>query len=110
MNNLFIFFKKIIEECFYFCYVLLNPSYWIQHHPYSKSYDKKLNDYLLRYDFENADTPYYAKLGDLTIWIANHPYASYTIRYRNDFIRPSRRTIAKAHKKMVNNKIYIGVL
>lgn len=48
---------------------------------------------------------YNATIGDKKIWIANHPYSSFTVSQKtNPFepitTRPSRRTICMARKKL----------
>lgn len=103
MNELFVFFKYFFNNIYYWLYILFSPSYWIQIHTYSKQYDKKLNELLKKYDFEDSCN-YYSKLGKLEVWIKNHPYGSYSIKVDGRFLRPSRMTIAKAHKKRIEQK------
>lgn len=80
-----------------FLITLLNPLYWIQVQKYSFVWDKKLNELMKDNNFTEI-TEFTAKIGCVTVWIANHPYGSFNI-YRCGF-RPSRITIYLAMKKL----------
>lgn len=82
----------------YFFKVLLTPSCWIQNDPYSSLWDKKLNQ-LMRENKFIRDNDYHSKIGGCTVWIENHPYASFTCDLLPEG-RPSRRTILKAMDRL----------
>lgn len=84
-------------------WVMINPRYWIMNEWYSSKWDKELNNlmknhnFVLTFGFSDCT----AKLGDWEIWIANHPYASFTDHsFRNIPGRPSKLTIYKAKQKL----------
>jgi|GEM_PF-3855257 len=56
--------------------ILFNPSCWKRLYPYSKEWDKKLNDFLdTNPKILNLDKYSVHFEGDVFIWIANFPYA-----------------------------------
>lgn len=76
--------------------VLFTPGCWFQQDRYSALWDKKLNELMGKYQFTDIGK-YKATLGPANdIWIANHPYASFTYRRR----RPRRITILRAMDKV----------
>lgn len=80
------------------------PNYWIMNEPYCKQLDQKISDLLDKEDFKYIDN-YTAKLGNLTIWIENQPYAC-MMPYQLKFTcRPSRLTIKRGLKKLRSNLI-----
>lgn len=86
--------------------IILNPRNWIMNDKYSFTWDSKLNLLLDKYDFKDINE-YTAKLNNEEIWIANHPYASFT-KYSlgYDRKRPSRYTILKAKRKLEYDRQY----
>ncbi len=67
---------------------------------YCALWDASFNKLMDTHKFEPVDR-YTARLGCITIWISNHPYASWH-PYGGvlpNTIRPSRRTMARAKKK-----------
>jgi hypothetical protein len=85
-------------------WVLINPSFWLMNYQYSKDWDSTLNHLMDNHNFIIKDK-YTAVLGGKNIWIANHPYASFTeYDYINDKVRPSRKTIFKAMMKLKREK------
>lgn len=100
MQNVFKM-KKIKEVLF----TLFSPFYWLQNFDYSFVWDSKLNSLMNEFEFEIM-SEFTAKLGDTTIWIGNHPYASFTpygkggIERGRLCVRPSRLTIFRAMKKL----------
>ena len=86
----------------YFWKVLLTPGCWLQNYPYSKEWDKILTDLMKYYSFKLDFDCHTAVLGDRTIWISNHPYASFT-SYYGLRVRPSRRTIFKAREALLRD-------
>lgn len=87
-------------------WVLLHPNYWLQNHPYSPEWDEELNRLIATETFTEYDG-YTAKLGKHLVWVANHPYASMTIRYLE--VRPRRRTIYLAHRKLVRDMMAANI-
>ena len=99
-------------------WVLFRPSYWITNERVSKEWDRQLNELLDTHVFEfipkHIDSwrkpilpnptiidSYNIKLGKETIWIKNHPYASFvTDFYQEHDRRAKRSTILKAEKKI----------
>ena len=78
--------------------VLSTPKCWIQIHPYSAEWDRKLRVLLDEHDFVNIG-PHRADLGGVDIWIANRPYGS---MYPPELsIRASRITTLEACDKFV---------
>ena len=70
---------------------------------YSAPWDRKLN-YLMskhKFVFDGRST---ARLGDIILWVDNHPCASFSpygpVNLR---VRPSRLTIEKAHEKLMED-------
>lgn len=86
-----------------YIHILVNPHYWLMNYPYSEIWDSKLNKLMENNKFSNY-TGYTSNLGDFEIWITNHPYASFTPYSCGKLdVRPSRITILRAHRKMVND-------
>lgn len=54
---------------------LFTPSCWLQNHPYSEVWDRKLRELLRHHDFTDI-REHTARLGGVLIWTSNHPYAS----------------------------------
>jgi cytidylate kinase len=76
--------------------LIFKPSYWLMNHGYSAAWDKALNELLDEHTFKNIGE-HTAQLGHLTIWIENHPYASFTVWHgAPGSVRPSRLTIERA--------------
>lgn len=75
--------------------VLTTPGCWIQLHPYVDGWDVKCR-WLLDNGYRFYDVKAHtARIGDYTLWISNHPYASfhpYDDCSLND-LRPRRITI-----------------
>jgi hypothetical protein len=84
--------------------LFFNTKYWIMNESYSAKWDKELNSLMNTYDFKKMvyESDYVVKLGEREIWVANHPYASFTDYSDNRRIygRPSRLTIYKAKQKL----------
>lgn len=72
---------------------LLKPSCWLQNHHYSKWWDEELTRLIgsERLDVAGRCT---AKIASRTVWISNHPYASFTpYEDATPEVRPKRSTI-----------------
>lgn len=91
-------------------YFIINPRWWVMNNSYSPNWDKKVNDLLDKYKFEpDGHTNITAKLGDLTIWLGNYPYAYGTLYNTNISLRytftisngprPSRHTIWRMKRR-----------
>src|SRR5688572_20466057 len=72
--------------------------------PYCAAWDKKLNQLMACRNFEKVDN-FTAKIGGHTVWIENHPYASFTPQDFGIHVRPSRSTILAAHDKLIDDLI-----
>jgi len=75
--------------------VMFTPGCWIQNHKYDKEYDEWLTNSMLTHQFVEVG-PYDAWLNGRTIWIENHPYASFV--YKD--MRPKRITLLRAMDKL----------
>lgn len=88
--------------------VLFTPSCWVQNHPYSRAWDRRLRELLDEHDFVLVDE-FTARLGDYEIWIANQPYAS-MYPWRGPIgkvhVRAKRGTILEAHDKFWKDVFY----
>ena len=92
------------------------PHYWLMNNSYSEKWDRELVVLMEHHNFTQSHTvyningktiigyisKYEAMLGDVEIWVNNHPYASFikgsVTNHGNG--RPSRQTIYLAHKKL----------
>lgn len=81
-------------------FVITNPSYWIMNYPYNKEFDNWLLNAIKTHNFENF-TEHSVVIDGKILWIANHPYGSFT-PYDME-LRPSRRTIYLAHSKYMKD-------
>ncbi len=72
-----------------------------QQYPYNEQWDKIFSDLLDNHDFTEI-TMYNAKLGGVSVWVANTPYACMNPHnVLNEMkIRPSRVNILRAIKKL----------
>jgi hypothetical protein len=83
--------------------VLTTPSCWLQNNSYSRQWDRRLKELMATHRFVRTSR-HTAMLGDVLIWIANHPYASFSpYGDREMEIRPSRLTIFRAHDKLMRD-------
>jgi len=83
-----------------FLRVLFTPSCWFQGNMYSAEWDRQLKELLKTYRFTEIGE-HTAKLGSCVVWIANHPYASFS-PYNMD-ARPKRSTVLLAHERLVRD-------
>lgn len=75
---------------------LLSRSTWIQVHPYSQEWNAELTWLLDNGYRPSRKSHYIAEIGGYSVWIANHPYGSFSI----DGVRPRRATILRAWEAM----------
>src|SRR5580658_9734815 len=77
------------------------PHYWLMNSPYNEEWDRVLSALMQANKFESIGECR-AKIGNITVWTCNHPYASFTpyCQFVSDDIRPSRTTIRLAMKKL----------
>lgn len=93
-----------VSDLFIWIKIIFNPQYWSMNEPYSSEWDKKLRDLMKEHTFRDlGNTGCSAILGNEEIWIANHPYASFTNGFNKESGRPSRLTIYKAYKKLIKD-------
>lgn len=83
--------------------VLFTPSCWVQNYPYCATHDRWLLRALATHEFEEVDR-FEASIAGKTLWIENHPYASFTPtpldKDRQARVRPARSTILLAMEKL----------
>jgi hypothetical protein len=80
--------------------VICTPSCWIQIHPFSAEWDRQLNQLMREHRFKNVGS-HTATIGAFTVWIENHPNASFAPHNMNVLsVRPLRATILKAYDKL----------
>ncbi len=79
--------------------VLSTPSCWMQNHRYSAEWDRQLRALMTEHKFVPLG-PHTARLGPLTLWTSNHPYASFHPYHPLDLsVRASRITMLRAGDK-----------
>lgn len=80
--------------------ILTTPRCWHRSFRYSKTLDTQLNLLMDHHRFEPVSSCT-AKLGPLTLWIANHPYASFHVHEPHEMeCLPSRATVFRAMDKL----------
>ena len=85
--------NRLIEILF----ALAHPACWLSQGEYCAEWDKELNRLLECDRFIEIDR-FYATIGGIKVWVANHPYASFVPEKMG--VRPKRITVYKAHKKL----------
>ena len=99
-----------MEKLISWLFILSHPTFWLMNQPFNREWDKELNDLMDRNKFMNIDY-YYAEIGHERIWIQNYPYNAFVFKKKNfspfdnksDEVRPSRWTIYKARRKLIND-------
>ena len=105
--------EKLIDKIKDLFFVITHPSYWIMLNVYDERYDKWFNELLKKEKFSELGD-YTVKLGEKEFWVANIPYSCFTT-YSFDrevirgSIRPSRRTIHKALKKLKDYRVSLEI-
>lgn len=97
---------------------IFKPSYWIMDDNYDEAWDKKFQELADQHDFvpdndgcekEFGNKTYTALIGNYRVWVSNYPFAFFSLcgkadkSYESLSVRPSRLTIAKYYKKLVND-------
>lgn len=82
-----------------FLRILFTPRCWLQNHFHSGSWDAELRR-ALREDRFTKVSEHTAEIAGFTVWISNHPYASFTTYGNGPRVRPSRGTILQAWDKL----------
>ncbi len=88
----------------YWLKALFTPGCWLQLQSYNKCWDEELTRLLDSGEkFKNVST-HTANIGGYIVWIANHPYGSFTPNHAfiKEF-RPSRATILRAMDHLVKD-------
>lgn len=99
---------SVLERLVSCVFVIFHPFYWMQNNKLHNAWDRELS-YLLKTDKFTNITAYHAEIGGFKLWIANHPYSSFTVEIENEppFIhtvaRPRRATIHKAYQKLLHD-------
>lgn len=93
--------NKLLTNIYHFFFFLIRPNYWFMNYPYSQEWDEEIKE-LSEKSITEIER-YSCRMGEVLIWIENHPYASFT-PYSCNF-RPSRMTIYKLHKKLIKSQI-----
>lgn len=75
---------------------LLTPSCWTQNYNYDEDLDAWLNRCIDNEMPIRVLSKYNAEVDGVSLWIANHPYASFTTKRNGVTVRPSRATILRA--------------
>lgn len=88
--------------------ILVRPNYWLMNQPYSPTLDKWFLENMHSQTFQPVHTypdreHYDVYFGNpkKNVWVENHPYASFTVKFRNESYRPKRITIMKLRKKLI---------
>lgn len=102
---------KILENIKDFLFFITHPNYWCMADglSYSEKYDKMFNTLLKTHEFTDY-SHYTIKLGNTMFWVTNTPYSCFYTVTKDKYeinpvygtLRPSRRTIHKAIKKLNN--------
>lgn len=88
--------------------IITTPTCWVRNYGYCEAYDRFLNGVL-----DNATLVWKAKsgyeviIGEHTYWIANHPYASFTLGW-DTTVMASRTTVFRA-MDMYKDKLYTAL-
>lgn len=84
--------------------VIFTSECWLQNHMYNKEWDNELHELLLSGTEFEIICDYTARIGSRVVWIANHPYASFTIS-GDITLRPSRKVIMMAQDRLIESRI-----
>ena len=84
--------------------MLFSPACWLTVGRYSKVWDDRLNDLMRNHRFEIIDR-FTAQIGPESVWIRNHPYASFKIcgGGRETGPIPKRITMLRAMDRLDND-------
>ena len=91
---------------------IFRPKFWTMRCQYDKDWDVEFNRLLDEHTFSGIGECT-AKLGDTKIWVANHPYTSFSpssLPPIDSSSRPSRLTILRAKKQFDRDKLRLQIL
>jgi len=94
---------KILKELWISFRVFCNPFCWLRNNVTDFEWNVELKELMKVYKFRSTGIKEKVILGDTTIWVGNHPYASFTPISRSvDLvdILPSRHTAVRAMDQM----------
>lgn len=102
-----------VEVCYWLArwlFGLLVPLYWIQNTSYDEAWDLECRRLLDQGTKIKRGAGYTASFGNHTLWVTNHPYASFT-KYNG--IRavsgmPSRLTRYRMMRRLIKSNFYQG--
>lgn len=86
--------------------ILFDTSYWLMNNKYSEDWDNELTKALESGCYFTEINSYTAKFAGMEVWIANHPYASFSLHRGYGYCglclesRPSRVTIMKLRERL----------
>lgn len=95
----------MMRKVYEFIWCLFAADYWMQYYddyPYSESFDKWMRDSLREgHKLEIIDKGFHAKFNGRTLWIENHPYASFRLKeFGFASVQPSRYTKYLMYKQI----------
>jgi hypothetical protein len=82
-----------------FMKILFSPSYWLMINSYSRALDDRLINAMERGEPMLNVTSHHCEFDGLKLWIANHPYGSFTFTE----MRPSRLTVMRLSDYLIAN-------
>jgi hypothetical protein len=76
--------------------VTVNPRYWLRNYRTSRVWDREVRRLIATSAPVTRKSPHTAQFGPHDVWIANHPYASFTLYGVAPEVMPTRRTVRLA--------------
>ena len=97
---------KYLQKIYEFIWCVFAYNYWYQQNQYNEVYDEWCREQIKSGCAFTDVTEYTAKLSGVTIWIKNHPFASFSIYDRKlPKYRPSRYVMFLMHTKLKKHLI-----
>lgn len=92
-----------------FTFAIFSPTFWIVDGQFSRDYDNWLLDQIKTGKFAEMGT-HTAKIGGVTLWVANHPFSSFGVYKYGDSpilksLRCSRLTKMLAYRKLIKDAL-----
>lgn len=84
--------------------ILTTPLCWFRNYPYSKEWDKRLNELLDKNSFTEIGE-HTAMLGSVPIWTSNYPYAFAHPYTKAKPMLPSRATVFRAYEQLLMDSL-----